>query len=279
MTMPLLNATFTPSRHRDAPSFALHATARLWFMLAVCGQLLFLVYVGAVYGGALLRADLPGWNKVVAHAYVPGDIVGNLVFALHMLAAFIVTAGGPLQLIPQLRRAAPAFHRWNGRVYVTLALMASLAGLWLIWVRGGTSGDLTQHLGSSGNAVLIMLCAVNAVRCARAGELARHRRWAVRLFLAVSGVWFFRIGVMFWIAVNGGPVGFNMTTFTGPALNVLSFAQYLLPLAALELYLRAQTSRTDLARFAVAILLLLLTLMMVTGIVVAGKLLWLPHLA
>ena len=51
-----------------------------------------------------------------------------------------------------------------------------------------------------------------------------HRRWAIRLFLAVSGVWFFRVGLMFWIGANQGAVGFDPASFTGPALSLRLFS-------------------------------------------------------
>ena len=255
----------------------LKASATLWFAVAVIGQLLFAWYVAALYGGAVLRGDPARWNSVAPHAHVPGDTAGNAAFGLHMLLAVVITVGGALQLIPQVRSRAPRFHRWNGRVYVLLAAVASLTGLYMVWVRG-TVGDLAQHLGVSLNGVLILLCAAMAVRHARARNFARHRAWALRLFLVVSGVWFFRVGLMFWIFVNQGPAGFDPKTFTGPFLTFLSFAQFLLPLAVLQLYLRARDGGGAAARFAVAAGMAVLTAAMGLGIFAAAIIMWLPRL-
>ena len=101
---------------------------------------------------------------------------------------------------------------------------------------------------------------------------------ALRLFLAVSGVWFFRVGLMFWLIANRGPAGFDPQTFSGPFLTFLAFAQYLLPLALLELYLRAQQSRRGLTKLATAALLALATLAMAAGIAGAALVMWLPRL-
>jgi hypothetical protein len=103
-----------------------------------------------------------------------------------------------------------------------------------------------------------------------------HRRWALRLFLAVSAVWFFRVMLMFWIVLWGRPVGFDGTTFQGPFLDFLSFAQYLLPLALLELYFRAQQATRPAQRIAMAGGLGVLTLATGAGIAVAAMALWLP---
>ena len=267
----------TPTAQAKAAGVALNATATLWFAVAVVGQLLFAWYVAALYGGAVVRGDPARWNSVAPHAHVPGDTAGNAAFGLHMLLAVIITVGGALQLIPQVRSRAPRFHRWNGRLYVLLAAVASLTGLYMVWARG-TVGDLSQHIGVSLDGVLILLCGFMAVRYARARDFARHRRWALRLFLVVSGVWFFRVGLMFWIFVNQGPAGFDPRTFEGPFLTFLSFAQSLLPLAVLQLYLRARDGGGAAARIAMAIGLAVLSAAMGLGIFAASVIMWLPRL-
>lgn len=241
------------------------------------GQLLFAVYVADFYGRVALQGRPDLWNQVLPHGYVAGDTSLNIVLGLHLLFAAMITVGGLLQLIPRLRRRAPAFHRWNGRAYLVLAVAASVGGLVMVWTRGAV-GDLSQHLGISLNGLLIVLFAAIAWRHARARRLDLHRRWALRLFLAVSGVWFFRVGLMFWLVANQAPVGFDPKTFTGPFLTFLAFAQFVLPLAVLELYFRAQRRREPGGQFAMAAILGLLTLMMTTGIAGAAAMMWLPHL-
>jgi hypothetical protein len=254
----------------------LNTSARVWFVVAVAGQWMFAYYVAALYGGSALRGDWTVWHKRMAHGHGP-VMLGNIAMAVHLSLAVIILLGGPLQLIPQLRRRAPSFHRWNGRVYVVALFIATLTALYMVWFRG-TAGDFVQHIGVSLNAVLIMLFAVIAVRYAIARDLATHRRWALRLFMVVNGVWFFRVGLMFWLVINRGPAGFNPDTFTGPFLTFWSFANYLLPLAVLEIYLRIAGRSSSSARFAMASGLFVLTIAMGIGIVVATKVMWLPHL-
>lgn len=256
---------------------ALKVATRFWFVIAVAGQWMFACYVAAFYGGSAVRGDLQAWNKVMPHGHVPGDTMGNLAIAAHLFLAVIIIVGGPLQLIPQIRSHAPAFHRWNGRIYMPAVFLTSLAGLYMVWSRG-TVGDTVQHLGITLDAILIMVFAVLALRYAVAREITTHRRWALRLFMVVNGVWFFRVGLMFWIAVNQGPAGFDPKTFTGPFLSFWSFADYLLPLAILELYLRTKERAGATGRFAMALGLFVVTLAMGTGIVVATMGMWLPRM-
>lgn len=255
---------------------ALHGAIATWCGAAILGQLLFAFYVVVFYGGALLRGAPEHWNKVLPNGYVAGDTASNAALGTHMLFAAIIMVCGALQLPPRLRRAAPRLHRWTGRIYVTLAVVASLTGLYMTWFRGDSS-RLVQHIGISIAAVLILLCAAKAVHHARQRQFTEHRRWALRLFLVVGAVWFFRVGLMFWMFVHQGPVGFDPTTFTGPFLDFLSFAQYLLPLGMLELTMRVREHGGAAARLAVAGLLLVLTGAMAVGIVMAALGMWLPR--
>lgn len=256
---------------------ALRAAAVFCYGVMTLGQLIFATYIFGFYGGALVRGNLYTWNKVLPHGYVAGDTLGNLILAAHLVFAVVITLGGSLQLLPALRRRAPRLHRWNGRLYLFAALLLSLGGLVLLWTRDRV-GDLPQHLAISINALLILLFGLAALRSAAARRFEAHRRWALRLFLAVSGVWFFRVGLMFWLIANRGPAGFDPQTFSGPFLTFLAFAQYLLPLALLELYLRAQQNRRRLVQLAAAALLTLATLVMAAGIAGAALVMWLPRL-
>ena len=264
------------SRWRRASSAALRASAAFWFGAAVLGQLLFAFYVAVFYGRAAAQGRLEDWNKVLQTGYVRGDTAGNLVLGAHLLFAVLITLGGALQLLPWLRRHWPRVHRVNGRIYLGSAVVASGSGLVMIWMRD-TGGDLAQRLAISINALLILAFAGMALRHAAARRFDAHRRWALRLFLAVSGVWFFRVGLMAWIVANRGPAGFDPKTFTGPFITFLSFAQYLLPLGVLQLYLFAQ-QRGARAQLAMAAALLALTLAMSGGIAAAAAVMWLPHL-
>jgi hypothetical protein len=276
LTMPPLAEGTRRPRTMSVADTALTLSARFWFLVAVLGQWLFVTYVVVFYGGAALRGNFAAWNKVLPHGYVPGATMSNMAVAAHLLLAVVIMVGGPLQLIPQLRSLAPSFHRVNGRLYMLAVVMTSIAGLYMVWSRGRSS--VVQSLGISLDAVLIMTFAILALRYAMAREISTHRRWALRLFMVVNAGWFFRIGLMEWIVLNRGPVGFSPKTFTGPFLNFLSFADYLLPLAILEIYLRTRDRGGVSGRFAMAVALVVLTLGMGVGIFAAATFMWLPRL-
>jgi tetratricopeptide (TPR) repeat protein len=181
-----------------------------------------------------------------------------------------------IQLVPQIRERAPWFHRWNGRLYIVSAFAVSVAGLYMTWIRGSV-GDFSQHLGSSLMAVLIMISAVMALRYALAREFGAHRRWGLRLYFIVSASLFIRAGIFLSFFLNHGPFGFDPATFRGPFLTFISFAQYLVPLAILEVYFRTKGHGGVPGRFAMAAGLVVLTVALGAGIFVVTLGAWLPE--
>jgi len=274
---PAENALHKSKRLDGLAKTSLKYAAMLWFSVAIIGQLLFVYYILGFYVLSAMKGNLAAWSNVLPHGYIKGDNAGNFAIITHIFLAASITLAGILQLIPQVRARAPKFHRWNGRIYISSLIIAATTGLYMVWFRNGV-GDFTQHLGISLNAVLILLCAAMALRHALARQFTQHRRWALRLFLVANGVWFFRIGLMFWIAINQGPAGFNPKTFEGPFLSFISFANSLIPLIVCELYLRAQDSKNKAIHFSMAGTLLVLSAASGMGIFVAFMGMWLPRL-
>jgi uncharacterized membrane protein len=243
---------------------ALRRAARLWFVTAVIGQWAFLYYLVAFYGPSTLTGNFQLWsrNRLLLKGYVAGDTAGNLAFAAHALLAAVIALGGALQIVPQIRARALGFHRWNGRVFLVTAIGLSLSGLYMVWVRHANPSVVGQ-VSTSLNAVLILAFTALAWRSARRREMSVHRRWALRLYLVANAQWFIRVGVFAWFLLNravGVKAGFH-----GPFFYFADFACYLLPLAVLELYLRAQDKAGPGGRFAMAGGLVVLTALMAVG--------------
>jgi len=93
----------------------------------------------------------------------------------------------------------------------------------------------------------------------------------------VSASWFFRIGFFLSFLVFKGPFGFDPVTFRGPFLTFMTFGQYLIPLAVLEIYLRAQDRPGALRRMATAGMLFVMTLVMVAGLFAVAMAQWVPQ--
>lgn len=272
-------ASFQPTL-RTAPNMPrslLDGAAQFWFFVTVTGQWIFAAYVVIFYGGSALRGDFAKWGAVLPRGIIAGDTLGNVLVGLHLAMAAVILIGGPFQLIPTLRARAPGFHRINGRAYVLTACLLSVGGIYIALTRGAIGAPI-QHFAIGLNGVLIIIFAALAVHYARARMIANHRRWALRLFLAVGGVWTFRVGLMLWVVANKGPVGFDMNTFSGPFLTFLSFAQFALPLAVLEVYFKVRQDGGATQFVLMAAVLIVLTLAIAAGVAAATMGMWLPRL-
>lgn len=259
------------------PSKAAEYAVRTWFAIAAAGHWIFLIYILAVLYPPLASQGLQGLEGLhLPSGFREGDTAGNIVAASHVLLAAIVIGGGPLQLLPALRRTYPTFHRYLGRTYLSAAVISALGGLHIVWTRG-TVGNALSHVAISGDALLILIFAAMAIRHAVARRIEIHQRWALRLFMAASAVWFFRVGLMGWFALTGG-IGIDSATFTGPYLSFLGFAQYLLPLAMLEWHFRCKRLAGGVEQALFAGTLLALTAFMALGIFAATMGMWLPRL-
>lgn len=259
------------------PKRALYWAGALWFTIAAIGQVAFIGFILAFYGVRTATGNFAGWNdKPLIDGYVKDDNLGNAVFAAHVLLASVVTLCGLMQMIPALRRRWPRLHRWTGRTFLVIALFMALSGIWLAVVRG-TYLSAISAVAILINGALILVFAGLAWRHAIKRRFEAHRRWAMRTFMVVSGVWFLRVGLMGWIVVNRGPVGMN-DTMSGPTDIVMTFGSYLIPLAILELYVTAQRSDNGLLKGAAATVLTLSAAFTAAGVFGTIAFMWGPYL-
>ena len=245
---------------------ALKGAARFWFVIAVAGQWAFLYYIVSFYGHSTFTGNFQAWtkNKFLHKGYIAGDTVGNLAFAAHALLAAIIAFGGALQLIPQIRARAIAVHRWIGRVFLVTALGLSVSGLYISWLHGPLP-KVVDEIPINLNAVLIIAFAGLAWRTAVTHQVCAHRRWALRSYLVANAQWFTRVGFMAWIILTRKLFGAG-ESFDDTFFRLWGFGCYLVPLAVLELYLRAKESPRPSGRFAMAGVLVVVTLLMGVGI-------------
>jgi hypothetical protein len=260
-----------PRDARSVADAALEGATRLWFAVAFIGQWAFVYYIANFYGVSTFTGRFQVWsrNTNLVKGYVAGDTAGNLFFAAHALMAAVIAFGGALQIVPQVRDRLPGLHRWNGRLFMLIALGVAISGLYLIWVRGG-SPTFMGAVATSLNGVLIIACVALAWRAALARDIAAHRRWALRAWLVANGQWFFRVGV-FAVAVLD-------QRLAEPFFAVWGFGCTLAPLAVLELYLRTCDQAGPRGRVAMAGALLGLSALTGLGIVGVYLAMWLPLL-
>ena len=256
---------------------ALRWAGLVWFLVAAFGQATFIYFILAFYGSRTVSGRFAAWNdKPLIDGHIAGDHGGNFVFAAHVLLAAVVTLAGLMQLIPSLRRALPVLHRWTGRAFLVIACVMAFSGVWLAVVRG-TYLSVISAVAILLNGLLILIFAGLAWRHAVKRRFEQHRRWAMRAFMVVSGVWFLRIGLMGWVVVNQGPVGMT-DDMSGPVDIALTFGSYLIPLALLELYFAAGKSANAARKALVAALVLAASAYTAVGVFGTIAFMWGPYL-
>lgn len=254
----------------------LEVSTNILFVIIFIGQFIFALYILGLYGISGVAGDFERWNTAAPHGYVKEDSLGNVFFAMHMALAVVITIGGPLQLIEKLRDKFREIHRISGRIYIASAFLISIAGFYLVWVKGSVGG-LVGSIFISINGILIFICAFYALKKALNNQFAEHRKWAIRLFLAMSGVWFFRVSLMLWLTIHKAPVGFNPVTFQGSALTMLYVLSYIFPIVSAEYYFSAMNG-SNTKKITAIVFILITTVGLLIGTFSATMGLWLPNL-
>jgi len=225
-----------PARLLRWSGTGLAATA--WASAAFFGTYIVFFYAGAIAVGTPVQ-----WNANLPGLFEPRAPMGTAGIAAHFAAGGIILLLGPIQLIARIRKGAPAFHRWAGRVYVIASFIAGLGGLSFI-AANGTIGGTAMDVGFGGYGALMAIASVQTWRHARArrlpGRLASHRAWAIRLFALAIGSWLYRMDYGFWILFTGG-VG-HTADYRGWFDLVMDSAFYLPNLAVAEAFIRARAA-------------------------------------
>lgn len=271
------NSLAFPAQSTPSPRTGLKAMTRAgaaWYVPVLVGQFIFVAYIFYAYGLPLVVGDLEGWNAHLSQAWVSGRDIGNAAVLAHLALAVIIHIGGPLQLVPAVRKRFPTFHRWTGRAFTIGVIIAVVSGAYMLVVR--EIGAWPLRLGFIVQAILILWFTYYAIRHAMRREISTHMRWAMRLFLAASAVWFFRVMIMIWFVLTGG-IGIDTSDGTGWFLDVMSIGQFL-PLALYELYHWLKSNGGSAGRYAMAVFLWVSAAATTVGVALATLGMWFPVL-
>jgi uncharacterized membrane protein len=147
------------------------------FWTITCGAAVLFAYDAIVEIAGREPGDVPGWRAAL--------------LALHASVALPLLAIAPFQFSGRLRSRYSRVHRWLGRLFLGGAIVAAVSAIALAptFALAGARISLTL-LGA-----VLLFCAVAAWLCARAGDFAAHRKFAIRTFaFAFAFVWVRLIG-------------------------------------------------------------------------------------
>lgn len=183
-------------------------TATVWISATLFG-----LYILTGYVAEAALGNAATWNELFPRIHSPRSTAANIGIGTHFALGAVLLLLGPIQLIRSVRERWPRVHRWIGWLYAGSAIVTGLGGLTFILLRG-TIGGPPMSIAFGTYGALVVLSAVQAVRLARARQLERHRRWAIRLFALAIGSWLYRMEYGFWFMTMGKGAG-HTSSFDG----------------------------------------------------------------
>src|SRR5918997_6257721 len=154
--------------------------------------------IGWLLGVVVGFLVIVGVGASVAHylqePYNPGFLDFPTVVALHVVLGGVYLALAPFQFVRRIRSRHLDYHRWAGRMLVSVGLVIGPTALFmgLVIPKGGWPERVVIGLFGS----LFLFALVEGFLNIRAGRVALHREWMIRAFavglaIATARLFFF----------------------------------------------------------------------------------------
>ena len=140
----------------------------------------------------MLRRNLAAWDIVFPGMYHVDNVKSQIGLGVHFIGGAYFVLMAPLQYVPWFRKKYLNFHRWNGRVAVTLLGITVVGGSIYTW-EVGISQIVPEYQTSANCAmyvfgVLVFTCCVMLYyHAAISKQIDKHQLWAYRLAGMVFG--------------------------------------------------------------------------------------------
>lgn len=119
----------------------------------------------------------------------------NVMFYLHVTAGPVALAIAPFQLSDRFRRSSPIRHRWLGRSYCLMILLAGISG---IVIGFDAMHGLVAQTGFIALGIAWLVVTFVAYQKARERRFVSHRDWMIR---SVS-LTFAAVTLRLWLALS-----------------------------------------------------------------------------
>jgi hypothetical protein len=145
-----------------------------------------------------------------------------LITFLHVLPAGLWMVLAPFQFVKRIRSRWLNYHRWTGRLLVTLGLLIGLSALFMAWITPIAGWGERLIMAIYGPLFLVSLG--KSFYHIRNHQVIQHREWMIRAFaltLAVSTVRLIEIPLLITVGLAWLQVVYiisNLTAFTSHLL-------------------------------------------------------------
>jgi len=145
-------------------------------------------YVSGLDAHVALLAPLAAEFATEQFAIIASHSVSEFI---HRIGGSLLVVLGLLQFSAKLRTRRPRFHRWSGRVYAALAIIAALSGIYMSVLF--PFGGLTETVPSVLFGVGLVAVTVAGIVTARRRNFEAHGEWMMRSFAIVVGPFVIRV--------------------------------------------------------------------------------------
>ena len=159
----------------------------------------------------------------------PGFIEYPNITLLHVIPGAIYLSFAPFQFLKKIRSKWIGYHRWAGRILLSIGLLLGIAALFLGLVvpYSGLSEQLI--IGVFGTFFLVSL--IKGFGHIRAGQMELHREWMIRAFAIGLSIATMRLIFIPALIIVGNPSIeqaqlFSIVSFSLAFILHCSFAEY-----------------------------------------------------
>lgn len=149
-----------------------------------------------------------------AEAQLPVEAAHPLSEALHRVGGALYMLLGAMQFMPRLRTRRPALHRWAGRAFIGVGLVALVSGVYMGIAFPYDNKEIAPTIVF---ACVMCFALLRAFLHIRRREVQAHREWMIRAYAVGLGIGTIRVltvsarystgisvkillGPMFWIS-------------------------------------------------------------------------------
>ncbi|MGF1598129.1 MAG: DUF2306 domain-containing protein [Acidimicrobiales bacterium] len=182
--------------------------------------------------------DLAAADQGLAAHYVDQPAPIRTALLIHAGFAGLAMVLTPVQ--GSSRRRWPALHRASGRVSALAIALGAATGLVVAQV---SYAGLSGRIGFSTLSVVWVYATWRAISGARRGDLATHRRWAVRVMALTFAAVTLRLWVGLWVAISVAVSGTDPSVAFDQMYVLTPFLSWIPNLVAVEWSLRRTARR------------------------------------
>lgn len=138
---------------------------------------------------------------------------------LHRSLGALYFVIAPLQFVKRFRSSYPAWHRWSGRLFLVLSVIAGTTGMIFTWTRGFSG--FASSLPITFLFIYILYSGWRAYQHARQREFAAHREWMIHCFAGGSSIATIRVFYLLFLYTTDLSAEMNIVTtfWLGPLFN------------------------------------------------------------